>query len=395
MTVKSYRIFRVGNCFLVPYLAFLSAFAPISTDMYLPALPSMAENLRTSNELVSASISLFMLVFAFSMLAWGPLSDRYGRRPALFAGTLIYILSSVGIAFCDSIVSLLFWRCVQAVGSGAACSLSMAIVKDIMKGDKMEKVISMMQAALIIAPLTAPVIGGWMLALVSWRGIFWSLALCGLLAMLGVFCLAETAPKSRTASISATFARMGVVLRQKEFLKPLLLFSAMAMPFMSYLATSSFIFQDGFGVSAQAYSLFFAFNAGSSLLGPLSHLYFLRHLPRNRVICAHLAFMTTAGILLPIFGGNGPWFFALLYAPICYCGSALRPPSTVLMMQSIDGDNGIVASLINCGGLLFGSLSMFIASLAIWPNPVLAVGCIAATVSGICLVFWLKIKNAY
>ncbi len=395
MKVKSSRIFRPGNRFLVPYLAFLSAFAPISTDMYLPALPSMAENLGTSNELVSASISMFMLVFAFSMLAWGSLSDRYGRTPALFAGALIYIISSVGIAFCNSIMPLLSWRCVQAVGSGAATSLSMAIVKDIMKGDRMEKVISLMQATLIIAPLTAPVLGGWMLALVSWRGIFWCLALCGLFAMLGVFCLAETAPKSRTASIAATFARMGVVLGKKEFLKPLLLFSAMSMPFMSYLATSSFIFQDGFGVSAQAYSLFFAFNACSSLMGPLSHLYLLRHLPRNTVICAHLALMSAAGIMLLVLGGKGPWFFALLFAPICYCGSALRPPSTMLMMQSIKGDNGIVASLINCGGLLFGSLSMFIASLAFWPNPILAVGCIAATVSGICLVFWLKIKKDY
>ncbi len=154
MKVKSSRIFRPGNRFLVPYLAFLSAFAPISTDMYLPALPSMAENLGTSNELVSASISMFMLVFAFSMLAWGSLSDRYGRRPALFAGALIYIISSVGIAFCNSIMPLLSWRCVQAVGSGAATSLSMAIVKDIMKGDRMEKVISLMQATLIIAPLS-------------------------------------------------------------------------------------------------------------------------------------------------------------------------------------------------------------------------------------------------
>ncbi len=221
MKVKSSRIFRPGNRFLVPYLAFLSAFAPISTDMYLPALPSMAENLGTSNELVSASISMFMLVFAFSMLAWGSLSDRYGRRPALFAGALIYIISSVGIAFCNSIMPLLSWRCVQAVGSGAATSLSMAIVKDIMKGDRMEKVISLMQATLIIAPLTAPVLGGWMLALVSWRGIFWCLALCGLFAMLGVFCLAETAPQKQNRLDCRNFCKNGRGFGQKRIFKAL------------------------------------------------------------------------------------------------------------------------------------------------------------------------------
>ena len=395
MKKSSNRIFRFGNRYLVAFLAFLGAFAPISTDMYLPALPSMAINLHTSNDMVAASISLFMLSFAISMLFWGALSDKYGRRPVLFAGLALYVISSAAIALAESIWPLLFWRCVQAIGSGAVCSLSLAIVKDIMRGERMEKMVGIMQAATVLAPLTAPLIGGVMLLWTSWRGIFWCLALCGLLALLGVFALAETSPKKREISLLATFGRMGFVLRNRHFRNPLLLFSAMSMPFFSYLATSAFIYQDGFGLDAQVYSLFFALNASCSLLGPLSFIYWLRHYPRNRVITAQLAAISLFGFALLFFGSLGPWWFALLFAPITYCGSALRPPSTVLMMTANEGDNGIVASLISCGGLLGGSLSMFVATLGIWANPVFAVGTIAVVVAGIGLLFWLKIKGEY
>lgn len=393
--MSSNRIFRFGNRYLVAFLAFLGAFAPISTDMYLPALPSMAVNLHTSNELVAASISMFMLSFAISMLFWGPLSDRYGRRPVLFAGLALYVISSAAIALADSIWPLLFWRCVEAIGSGAVCSLSLAIVKDIMRGERMEKVVGVMQAATVLAPLTAPLIGGVMLLWTSWRGIFWCVALCGLLAVAGVFALAETSPKKRKISLFATFARMGAVLRNRHFTRPLLLFSGMAMPFFSYLATSAFIYQDGFGVDAQVYSLFFALNASCSLLGPLSYIYILRHYPRERIITLQLAGMAAGGLALIFFGSLGPWWFALLFAPITYCGSSLRPPSTVLMMTANEGDNGIVSSLINCGGLLCGALSMFIATLGFWPGPIIAVGAIALVIAGAGLFFWLKIRGEY
>ena len=387
------RLFAPGNRFLILYLSFLSAFAPISTDMYLPALPSIAQTFATTNELASATISTFILLFAVSMLFWGPVSDRYGRKPVLVAGSVLYIVSSVALCLTHSIGSFLFWRGVQAVGSGAASAMSLAVVKDVLRGGSMEKVVTVMQATVIIAPLTAPVLGGWLLLAVDWRGIFLCLAVCGALSLAGALCLQETNPRRAALSLAATFRRMGVALTNKEFLFPLLIFSAMSMPFMSYLAVSAFIFQDTFHVSAQEYSLFFALNAFCSLLGPFLHMGVLRHWNRAGVLAGHLLVMCLAGVALIIWGGRGPWIFALLFAPLSLCGSAMRPPSTVLMMESIHGDNGIVASLINCAGLLFGALSMVLASLSVWPGAIIAVGCISAVVSGLCLAAWLLVTQ--
>lgn len=391
--MKHGRIFYPGNRFLILYLSFLSAFAPISTDMYLPALPSMARAFAASNELISYTISGFILVFAISMLIWGPLSDRFGRRPVLFTGSLIYTVASSAICLTDSMAALLIWRCVQALGSGAACAMSLAVVKDVLRGESMEKIVTIMQATVIIAPITAPVLGGWLLIFISWRGIFWCFALCGLLTFAGTFALKETNTRRGRASLLATFRRMWPVLRQRRFLWPLLIFSAISMPFMSYLAVSAFIFQDQFQCSAQTYSLFFAFNALASLCGPIAHMTLFRHLPRTAVLTGHLLVMCLSGCALILLGGTGPWVFALLFAPISFCGSAMRAPATVLMMESIQGDNGIVASLINCCGLLFGALSMMLAALSFWPGPVLASGCISAFVSGLCLVAWLCIRR--
>lgn len=392
MPPQSNRIFLPGNRYLVPFLTFLSSFAPLSTDMYLPALPTMAEALATSDELVSYSMTLFFFAYAISTLFWGPLSDKYGRKAILVAGSLVYIFACAGIAITGSIMVLLVLRAVQAAGCAAVSAVSLAIVKDVLRGKLMEKLVSFMQAAHILAPLCAPLIGGAMLLVVSWREIFWAQVICGLLSLAGALLLKETRRLKEALSLTAAFGRMGAVLKNIRFLKPLLLFSAMAMPFMSFLAVSTFVYQVQFGLSAQAFSLFFALNAAFSLGGPLAHLRWFSKIPRERAISWQLFVMFAAGCLLVFAGGVNAWLFALLMAPITFCGSAMRPPSTVLLMEANRGDNGAVASLVQCGALLFASVSMFIAPLPFWPAPSLAVGTIAAVVSGICFLAWQKIK---
>lgn len=389
----SRRVFAWGNRRLIAYLAFLSAFAPLSTDMYLPALPHMAEALDTSYSLAGLTVSSFMLLFALSMLVWGPLSDKYGRRPVLLTGSALYVLSSVCIALAASIGPLLFWRGLQAVGSGAVSAMSLAVVKDILRGKAMEKIVTWIQTVTILAPMLAPVAGGGLLLLTDWRGIFWCLAACGLLALTGGLALRETRAVATQGSVFRALGRIFVVLRTPGFGAPLLLFSAMSMPFMAYLAVSSYVFQSRFGLSAQEYSWFFAFNAGMSLLGPLLHMRLFRYWRRDAVIAAHLLLVCLAGGLLLLFGDSGPWRFALLYVPISFCGSAIRPPSTVLLMNCVRGDNGAVTSLINSGALLCGSFSMLLCSLPFWGGAVTAAGAISCLTAGAALLGWLRLTR--
>lgn len=389
------RIYAAGNRLLFVYLAFLSAFAPLSTDMYLPALPVMAENYKVGNGLISLSISLFLLIFGTSMLFWGPMADRHGRRPILLCGSIIFIISSAFIAISETVMTLFIWRCIQATGAGASSCVALAIVKDILRGRSMEKALSWMQAATILAPMIAPVLGGAALLFFSWRGIFWLLTCCGCIAFLGALPLRETARKNKLSSSLDNFKRIYQVLQIKKFRDALLLFSMSAMPFMSFLAVSAFIYQDQFGQTPQVYSLFFAFNAFSTLLGPFTHIYFLSGRERNRVIFWQFALMSFSGLIICLIGGLNMWLFAFFFALISFSGSAMRPPSTVLIMECIHGDNGVVASLINFGHVLFGSLAMFLAAFSFWPSPSLAVGAIAFIISTFCTIWWHIIGKNY
>lgn len=385
--------FALGHRALVGYLAFLSAFVPLSTDLYLPALPGMSQFFQAPPELTSLTLSCFMLIYSLSMLAWGPLSDKYGRRPILLAGLVIYIGASIGSALCGSVHQLIVGRCFQALGSGAISAVSLTVVKDAFRGRAMENVLTLIQTMIVLAPMLAPVIGGLLLTVTSWRGIFWALALCGAVALGLSFALRETLTNPTPGSALGSLGRVIVVLRHTRFRSLLAIFSLSSMPFMAYLAASSYVFIDTFKVSPQAYSWFFAVNAGVSMFGPLLYARFLRELPRRAYIAGNFLICAAAGALLLLMGGTGPLAFAALYMPITFCGSAIRPPATMLMMNQMDTDTGTVASLIGSVSLLCGSLAMFLCSLP-WNSFITAAGSISTAVSLICLAGWLRVSRA-
>ena len=267
------------SLFFLLFLAFISAFAPLSTDLYLPALPAMSEYFSASKEITNFTLSGFMLFFALSMLVWGPLSDKYGRRPILLTGSGVYVIASVICYMSTNIYVLIGGRCLQAIGSGALAAVSTALVKDRFAGKRMENVLAIVQTLTVLAPMLAPMLGGVMLLVTTWRGIFGCLIACGSLAFVGALFLKESLIEKQQGSVWHSLGRLFVVLRNDSFRRALFIFSANTMPLMAYLAVSSYTFQNLFGATPQQYSLFFAVNAACSMIGPMTYLRVLRYLP--------------------------------------------------------------------------------------------------------------------
>ncbi|MCC7556195.1 MAG: MFS transporter, partial [Methanoculleus marisnigri] len=153
----------LGDRGLIVLIALLSAFVPLSTDLYLPALPGMGDFFGVSAGLTNLTLILFFLFFSLGLLFWGPLSDRYGRRPVLLAGLALYIAASAGCAASWDIWLLIAFRILQAVGGSAASAVAMAMVKDVYDGRKRESVLALVQSMVVVSPAVAPVLGAFML----------------------------------------------------------------------------------------------------------------------------------------------------------------------------------------------------------------------------------------
>ena len=200
---------HLGDRGLIALITVLSAFIPLSTDLYLPALPGMGDYFHVSISITSLTLVLFFVFFGIGMLFWGPLSDKYGRRPVLIAGLAIYIAASAACALSGNIWHLIFFRVLQGIGGSAASAVSTAMVKDVYDGRKRESVLAIVQSMVLISPAVAPVIGAFMLSYTSWRGLFWTLGLVGVVSIIGSFLLEETVPSRYTGTMMQSLRRLG------------------------------------------------------------------------------------------------------------------------------------------------------------------------------------------
>ncbi|WP_292366169.1 MULTISPECIES: Bcr/CflA family efflux MFS transporter [unclassified Methanoculleus] len=380
----------LGDKGLIVLIALLSAFVPLSTDLYLPALPGMGDYFGVSAALTNLTLILFFLFFSLGLLFWGPLSDRYGRRPVLLVGLTLYIAASAACAASWDIPVLIFFRILQAVGGSAASAVAMAMVKDVYDGRKRESVLALVQSMVVISPAVAPVLGAFMLPYTSWRGLFATLALIGIVSMAGGLLLEETVPSRYAGTLTQSVRRLGAVLKNPGFASLLIVFSLVSTASLAFVSASSYIYQDGFGLSEQWYSFYFALNAVALISGPFFYLWLSRHFGRRSIVGAGFAVMIAAGALVCLFGGLGPLVLALALFPASLMASCVRPGGAFLMLDQQKEDTGSASALINCSSLVFGSAGMILVFLD-GSNLVFSLGAINVAAGVACLLGWTAI----
>lgn len=390
--IKNRQIY-LGSKGLVLLLALLSAFVPLSTDLYLPALPAMTRSFGVSVFEMNLTLILFFVFYAFTTLIWGPLSDKYGRRPILIIGMTGYTVASALCGVASSVTQLIAFRILQAAGGGAASALATAIVKDVYSGKKQESILAVVQSMVNVCPAIAPVIGAGLLKIMSWRGVFYAQAIFGVVAVAGSLALRETImEKNSGASLMRMFGRLGVVLKNAPFTKMLLIFAAMNVPLMAFISSSSYIYQNGFGLDSQKYSYFFALNAAGLLIGPFLYVKLSSRLGRFFIINVSFALTILSGVLICAFGRLNPWIFAGAVLLGSMMNSCQRPPGVYLMLQQQKTDAGSASSLITAASIAMGSVGMVIAS-ASSLNPVITIGGLNVLTGLLCGAAWLGVTR--
>ena len=382
----------LGRVGLLILLAAFGAFPALSTDLYLPALPKMTVYFGVPEYQTNLTLTLFLVFYAAGLVVWGPLSDRFGRKPVALVGMVFYTVGGALCAAAGDIVQLVVSRVLQAIGAAAAGAVATAIVKDVYIGKKREKILAVVQSMTVLSPVVAPVLGGLILKLTSWRGAFVAQGVWGLVMLLGAVAFQETLVERLTGNPLASLKRLGVVLRNRDFTLLLVSFSLMAIAIIGFIASSSYIYEVRFGLSAQAYGLFFALFGLGAAAGPWAYLLLSRRLDRSTILTGSLVVYAFSGILVLFVGKYGPWHYILCFLPAVMALGCTRPPSTYLMLAQHEADAGSASGLITAAHMILGSIGTVIVSLGIWGR-IEMVGVLTVGTAVVALLIWLIISR--
>lgn len=247
---------------LIVFLGMLAAIAPLSTDMYLPALPAMMTDFSVTPSMIQMTLTASMAGMAVGQIFAGPVSDGKGRKGPLAAGMLIFTVSTVICACSSSISVFLVFRFIQGFSGGAGIVIARAIARDVCKGPALTRFFSILMLVNGIAPILAPVIGGQILRVFSWRAIFLLLVLIGIALTAGALLIRETLPTAQriTGGLLDHLKSFGSLFGNRYFMGHCIMQCFAFAAFFAYISGSSFVFQNIYGVSAQMFSYIFGIN---------------------------------------------------------------------------------------------------------------------------------------
>jgi len=262
---------RDTHRYLPPWLLLMGAvcaLTPLSVDMYLPAFSAISQEFGTRRGEMELTLALFLAGLALGQLIYGPLSDRYGRKPPLYAGLVLYILATAGCALATDISQLLLWRFLAAVGGSAGFVISFAVVRDRSGDQDTARGLSALVLARGLAPILGPVIGGALLLVTSWLGIFWLLALAGAICLLATMRWMRETVRTQDVVRATPGHVVRVYLslfRHRQYLRYTLCYGLATSGMFAYIAGSPHVLIDLYGLTPQQYSWAFGLNAAGMI----------------------------------------------------------------------------------------------------------------------------------
>jgi DHA1 family bicyclomycin/chloramphenicol resistance-like MFS transporter len=346
---------------MIVVLGLLVALGPLTIDMYLPALPSIADELSVSSSVAQLTLTGTLAGLALGQLIVGPLSDSLGRRRPLMAGIVLHMLASVLCLFAPNIAVLGVARTLQGVGAAAAMVVAIAIVGDLFTDSAAATVMSRLMLVLGVAPVVAPSLGAAVLLEASWHWVFAVLVvLAGLLLLLAVLALPETLPKShrRPLKMSGIFATYGELLRDTRFVI-LVLVAALSMSgLFAYVAGASFVLQDHYGLNQQAFALVFGAGAVALIGATQLNVVLLRRFTPATIVVWSLAAAAVFGAVfvgLAAAGVGGLLAFVVPVWAILGAMGLVIPNAPALALSRHPDAAGTSAALLGAGQFGLGA----------------------------------------
>ena len=345
---------QTGLTFIL-ILSGLMAFTSLSTDIYLPAMPTMAKDLHGNVEL---TITGFLIGFTIAQLIWGPISDHMGRRKPLFIGIVLFIIGSAGCALSTSITQIVFWRVFQALGACTGPMLARAMIRDLFARTRAAQMLSTLVLVMAIAPIAGPLIGGQIIRLSTWHSIFWLLVVIGALMFISLNWLPETLPEDKRvkASLAGAFRNYRSLLTNGRFMRYTLSLTFYYVGAYAFITGSPFVYISYYHVDPQHYGWLFALNiigvmAMSVVNRRLVQRHALEQLLKYATMLAALAAVALA-LLVKLESGGIVAIIVSIFLLFSMNG-IIAATSTAAALDAVPNIAGSASALI--GALQYGS----------------------------------------
>ncbi|EPM7624712.1 multidrug effflux MFS transporter [Campylobacter jejuni] len=396
---KHTKIHGFAKFKLIVILALMSSIAPLSTDMYLPALSHVEQSFQTNSFLTQLSIASFFIAFALGQLIYGPLSDIFGRKIPALVGIFFFIVSSLFCVIIDDIYAFIALRFFEALGGCAGVVIARAIVNDLFEIKEAAGIFALMMVFSSLAPMLSPTFGGILLEYFSWHSIFATLFALGILLFLMIlFGLKESAPhlKNKKFSHHEAIKSYKFVLSDKRFLVYILCASFALAAMFAYITGSSFVFTQFFGLSEQKFALLFGANAlGFVICANINARLVLKY-ESEKILAKALMIMFISTVILLVnafFHPNFLLFGLSIFTSIAMLGF-ITPNTTTLAMARFKEHSGTASAVLGTVQFGFAGLISFVVGAINANTPIILafVMCACVLVANM-IYFLIKIKE--
>jgi DHA1 family bicyclomycin/chloramphenicol resistance-like MFS transporter len=350
-------------------LGLLSAIGPFAIDMYLPALPSIGQDLGADNSVTQLTLLAFFISFALTQLLYGPISDTWGRKLPLYLGIGIFALASIGCALATNIETLIAFRFLQGIGGAAGMVVPRAIVRDMHTGVQAARLMSLLMLVFSISPILAPLTGSAVIQYYGWRGVFWAVTIA---AFIGLVLLATQLDETRSkedrvgSGLKSAMAAYALLLRDRNFMTLTFIGGLGISGFLVYLANSSFVLIEHYGLTPTQYSLAFSVNAVSfftvsQATGWLGERFGLVRVMRLAVTAFSFV-MVVLAVLMAAGFDQLPVLVTFLFVGYGFLGLVI-PTSAVLALEDHGEIAGTASSLMGTLHFVIAAVAMVISAL--------------------------------
>lgn len=343
--------------FLIFYLVLMSAFGSFVNDMYIPTLPEMTRFFHCSVSMVQLGLTSGMIGLSIGQVIFGPLSDKFGRKPVLFVAMLVFIIGAIASVFSPTIHVFLWWRLLQGVGASGGYFLARTIPADIYGGHQLARMMALIGAINGFAPASAPVIGGFLADKIHWQGIFWVLSAFALLLILVGLFYKESLPASRRfrGPFFDSFKEFGPLLKNRAFMTHVLLKGSALGLLFAYTSSAPFIIQTIYKYSALDFGLFMGFNALFAAAGAMIALRF-KVLKDAAWVGGWVIMISTTVVSLVLLFVHDFWAYECSLLPMIFSMGMLFTVGNTLAMNEGRTNAGAASAILGLGGYVFGAI---------------------------------------